>query len=565
MISIVLPFYKKLKDFERVLPLNHRYFSRPWVEVLVALDENESEAGLIALMGQYPDIRWKILVNDHPHPWRPPCKAINVGIRHASHDRVLVCSPESLFVTDVPAQAIHTMITHPRGVAVGRVAFGTYTQLEALGATAVFDAVAPARPHPFTFYGSIACARREFEAIRGYDESFRDWGGDDDNVRVRLAMNGAQLLACPEMKLLHLSDEARGSNRAFSVRADLRKCSPSQASASPNADWGRSFSRVAQQPASQAATLAGTVPTVVNPAVPIPSRQRCRVCGRYVLAQSALPFCVHCLPPEDTTRPETPRILCVMQVRNEARYLPGCLDHLRRHVDGFIILNDGSTDQTPDIIRAEPKLLEALDNPATSPHTWDERINKQKLLGAARRHQADWVLICDADERFETKFLQGLHVIAGSLDQVGFQMLTVAFCEVWGRPDRYRIDGIWGEKAATRLIRLPEHISFSGTRQLHDSWIPESMRQLENQPKRHATLYYHLYHLKMIHAADRIKRRDLYQRLDPGNQLQAQGYGYLTEEGESLETEHITPRRGYDSSTLPSDLQAMLSGSKMSR
>ncbi len=103
MISIVLPFFRKLADFRRVLPLNRPYFARPWVEVVVVMDENESESGVLDLIRQYPDIRWQVRVNDQPHGWQPPCKAINVGVRHASHDVVLVCSPESMFVTDVPA------------------------------------------------------------------------------------------------------------------------------------------------------------------------------------------------------------------------------------------------------------------------------------------------------------------------------------------------------------------------------------------------------------------------------------------------------------------------------
>ena len=45
MISIVLPFFRKLADFQKVLPLNRRYAPRPWVEVVVAMDENASESG----------------------------------------------------------------------------------------------------------------------------------------------------------------------------------------------------------------------------------------------------------------------------------------------------------------------------------------------------------------------------------------------------------------------------------------------------------------------------------------------------------------------------------------
>ena len=61
---------------QKALPLNRCYLARPWVEVVVAMDENASESGVIELARQYPDIRWQILVNDQSHGWQPPCKAI---------------------------------------------------------------------------------------------------------------------------------------------------------------------------------------------------------------------------------------------------------------------------------------------------------------------------------------------------------------------------------------------------------------------------------------------------------------------------------------------------------
>ena len=563
MISIVLPFFKKLPDFHKVLPLNRRYFARPWVEVVVAMDENASESGVIELVRQYPDIRWQILVNDQPHGWQPPCKAINVGVRHASHEVVLICSPESMFVTDVPAQALGTVRAEPRGVALGRVAFGTYAQLRELGASAAFDAQAPNARDPFKLYGSIALARQELESIQGYDESLRGWGGDDDNLRARLAMNGARLLGCPRMQLLHLSDEPRGPDPHFDAAVDFRKCSPSTPVANQGRDWGRSFSRRAwpvDGAPGEAAPAAASweVPAAGNPAFAVPSRQRCPVCGRFTQLQQALPICLRCVSPASQKPADAPRLLCVMQVYNEQRDLPGCLEHLREHVDGFIVLDDGSTDDTKRIIRREPALLELIENPATHPHVWNERENKRRLLEAARRHGAQWVLVCDADERFERLFVNGLRALAKALDALGFWMLSVSLRELWDGPDRYRVDGPWWAKNDARMLKLPHVVAFDRTAQLHGSWVPDVLLQASRQPRRHAMLYYHLYHLKMIHHADRIRRRDFYKSLDPDQRFQAQGYDYLTEAGEELELVPITEDRAYDYRTLPAELQALL-------
>lgn len=559
MLSIILPFYKKLADFEKVLPLNRPRFARPWIEVLLVLDENESEPGVLDLVRQHPDIRFQVLVNDQPHGWQPPCRAINVGIRHATHEQILICSPESLFVTDVPAQAVHAIESVPRGVALGRVGFGTYHQLRTLGAPAAYEATAVLPISPFNFYGSIACRKTEMAQIGGYDESFKGWGCDDDNVRIRLEMNGAQLLGCPEMRLLHLSDAPRGAGPELGIFSELRKCSPQAAVANTASPWGRSFSRLAWPSAPSADSPAAAPVPAPHAFVPLPSRRRCRICGRFERLQATLPFCVRCQPPPAGTTGAAPKILCVMQVRNESRFLPGCLEHLREHVDGFVILDDGSTDDTPALIAQEPKLVQCIRNPSATPHTWHEPENKRRLLQAAKANGAGWVLVCDADERYETLFLRGLRTIVQALDERGFLMLRLSFRELWEKPDHYRIDGIWDKKLRARLIRLPEQISFGHCPEFHGTWVPDALIPYSVQATRHAALYYHLYHLKMIRQEDRVQRRELYRKLDPQTKFQKEGYDYLTETDESFELEAIDPARAYDTNTIPPDLQALLS------
>ena len=39
-------------------------------------------------------------------------------------------------------------------------------------------------------WGSFICQRRDFEAVDGYDEAFTGWGGEDDDLMMRLALLG---------------------------------------------------------------------------------------------------------------------------------------------------------------------------------------------------------------------------------------------------------------------------------------------------------------------------------------------------------------------------------------
>ncbi len=557
-LSVVLPFYRKLAEFERVLPMNAAYWARPGIEVVLALDEPGEEAGVLALAARFAQIRWKVLVNDVAHAWRPPCKAINAGVRGSAGRFVLVHSPESAYAGDAMAVLLRAAMGHARGVAVGRVGFARFDELTDAADTldAAFARQVPPELLLQTFYGSLCCAREAFDAVHGYDESLEGWGGDDDNLRVRLEMAGWQLLACPGAHLLHLSDETRTGGEQFDRDLDWIRCTPHEARAG-DAGWGRDFDRVARNgsagpwPADAPVWLHATVAT---PVVPMGSRRQCEVCARLLHHEASAFHCPRCENPPITPRLTSRlRIVCVMQVRNEARYLPGCLDHLRGHVDGIVALDDGSTDGTAPILRREPMLLELLSNPPRDDgaHVWDENENKRRLLDAARRHGAGWVLVCDADERYEQLFLRHLHATVDSLPDHQLASLSLVSCELWNSPDAWRSDGPWGRKSRARLFRLPRQIAFDQSPALHGPWLPDDAQ-------RHGPMFYsryRFYHLKSIRHEDRVARRDLYTRLDPARKFQAIGYDYLAQEGPGLQLMRIAPDRDYDRSTLPPDLQ----------
>jgi hypothetical protein len=546
--------------------LQHAWLARPDLEVILVMDTPDEESELVALLAQYPDIRWSVLVNDQPHPWRPPCKAINVGLRRAAGQFVLVCSPESAFIGDVPSLALQVMHQHPDKVLVGRVGFARFADI-ATGPTLaqVFEATQPPGLKLHTFYGSICAARSSFEAVHGYDESFTEWGGDDDNIRVRLELQGHHLLACPSLRLLHLSDDARTGGENYKLETDILKCSPHSAQANTPHGWGRSFTRLAWRtpfwslPAAapeESPAQAALAPLPDGLVIPTYSRRRCDICGRMGYFEAPQGYCVKCGPPPghtSATWPQGPpaRILCVMQLHNEARYLKGCLAHLRGHVAGVIALDDGSSDDTGALLQQDPQVLECITMPVRHPHVWNELHNKQVLLERARAHGADWVLVCDADERFETAFLESLHHIARAFSLTPLAAVEISVRDLWNSPTQYRIDGAWSDKTQARFFRLPPEISFAKNQALHGSWLPDASVAQAHMVR----MYHHLYHLKSIRHEDRVLRRDFYQRMDPEHRFQSIGYSYLADEPATLRLESIRPGRDYPLTSLPDDLR----------
>jgi len=91
-----------------------------------------------------------------------------------------------------------------------------------------------------------------------------------------------------------------------------------------------------------------------------------------------------------TEKPQT--ISACMIVKNEEKFLPGCLESIKGLVDEIIIVDTGSTDRTMEIAREYgAKIYE---------HPWenDFSLHRNQSMGYAT---SDWILIIDADEEFD--------------------------------------------------------------------------------------------------------------------------------------------------------------------
>ena len=240
-LSIILPFYKKMKDFKRVLPHNASFFQRNGIEVIICLDEPTEGEALLEYIKHYPLINWRIIVNENDHEWRNPAKPLNVGIRHSLKKYIMVMSPECEFYSDVIDQLFKAATQHDRGFFVGRVAFSDYS----------FDRTTDVLTDiPLVYYGSILTKRSYFEEVSGYTESYRIWGGEDDNIRAKLEKKGIAKFEIEEAILLHREDEGGGYERRVEQNSTLpetvinKSFTPDEDDYKGTSEWGRDFNSV---------------------------------------------------------------------------------------------------------------------------------------------------------------------------------------------------------------------------------------------------------------------------------------------------------------------------------
>lgn len=216
-----MPFYRKIYEFSHVFPLNHRYLNQPSFEVILVLDEDSQSSEVLRFIQQFPDVNWRVIVCHQEHAWRPPCKAINVGLRNSRGKFILIVSPESIFVNDVPGHMLKYAHLMSNAAVCGRVSHCHVD--EYLASADAYDAMFRDRVRTGAknrFYGSICVPRDKAVEIGGYDECLTRWGGDDDNFRARLRLAGLSILNTSDIMILHL-DFSPKETRVQKTRAEM--------------------------------------------------------------------------------------------------------------------------------------------------------------------------------------------------------------------------------------------------------------------------------------------------------------------------------------------------------
>ncbi len=227
-LSIVLPFFKQAHEAFLGLLNNAVIFSQPDTEVIIVMDDNEFETPMIQIAQQMEagfKTKIKIIVNDQKHEWRPPCKAINVGIRNSTGENIIIMSPETCVKITAPDYFLNTV--PEKKFVVGALCH--INQGEPL-------TMATFNRQITVGFGFLWCSRKDIESIGCYDEKRTGYGGDDNDIRERLS---------------HIAQPVFDFNiQLFHIRHDQpARCSsgyePHGNHVVVEQDWGKDFNRIA--------------------------------------------------------------------------------------------------------------------------------------------------------------------------------------------------------------------------------------------------------------------------------------------------------------------------------
>ena len=118
-----------------------------------------------------------------------------------------------------------------------------------------------------------------------------------------------------------------------------------------------------------------------------------------------------------------PTVCLTMIVKNEAHIIERCLDSVSPFIDSFFIGDTGSTDGTPETIRAWGEVRGIPGNVAN--HTWEDFGTNRTHVFVGARHvenPADYALVIDADDVLEFTNFEAAVGMLGKFDMYDFNI-----------------------------------------------------------------------------------------------------------------------------------------------
>lgn len=161
------------------------------------------------------------------------------------------------------------------------------------------------------------------------------------------------------------------------------------------------------------------------------------------------------------------KLVAALRVKNESWVIKYTLSALSEFVDGIVVLDDGSTDTTLEIVRGFKKVIEVKENGALrSENDVDEAKDWNILTRMALKHGADWILYTDADEMLEPKFVENLDAYLSD-PQVGmyrFRKVSPWKSLEYYRKDSQRFDNVAANTLNPILVRATRGVKWDDGR-----------------------------------------------------------------------------------------------------
>ena len=129
------------------------------------------------------------------------------------------------------------------------------------------------------------------------------------------------------------------------------------------------------------------------------------------------------------------RLLALVQAKDQAWIIERFLQRTCEIADALVVLDDGSTDGTFEILQAHPKVIRLLRNPPGTP--WNEVKCHRRLLSVAHEIAPEWIMNIDTDEILDARFVgaRDEYLERSDVGRYHFKEITL-----WNSIEHYRVD-----------------------------------------------------------------------------------------------------------------------------
>lgn len=200
----------------------------------------------------------------------------------------------------------------------------------------------------------------------------------------------------------------------------------------------------------------------------------------------------------------------MLRIRNEARWLREVLASIQPLTHDIVVFDDNSIDNSREIAQDMGALVIRSQ---FDPEDTDESRDKQILFDVVRGHNPQYVLSIDGDEVLP---IDAAETIRATLNpEIALYCFRIRYA--WNDRQHYRVDGVYDRQQQWRMFSLigqKPDLRFAGNGaggNFHCGNAPRGIRGAG------CMMNADILHLGYMHAEDRIRKYEWYNRIDPGN------------------------------------------------
>jgi len=312
-------------------------------------------------------------MNCENHPWRNPAIVINKGIKEAISEKIIIISPETILLKDSLKNLIDSC--DDKSFSIGQIIFMTKESYHKYDVNSLFTLNADRNSNIIgpVYFGSICCTKKNFEKVDYYTENFslNGWGGEDDDVRKKLVNYGLIQKKNTLAKFIHIETENEFISRFKKAKKNELKKTESQFNIFNEV-------QITGIDVNKISSTLDNISSIIDYSVSN------NVCSYYP-------------------------IILLAQCFNEEKNVTDYLLNVSRFVDAIIILDDGSNDDTWNLLESNKLIIKVK----VERDGFDDLRNRNLLLNIFENAvvkndiKVDWFLWLDFDERItdNIKFL----------------------------------------------------------------------------------------------------------------------------------------------------------------